>query len=270
MPSPKNNGIRLRAFAKINLSLKITGKIPDGYHSINSVMQSVSLHDEIDIAKSDNGIKIICSVPGIQKNTAQKAAELLFAEVKKTPCIRMNITKNIPLSSGMGGGSADAAATLIGINKLLGLNLHVEKLAEIGARIGADVPFCLSGGTARCAGIGEAITRENPRSGAGFILVIPRFAVSTKLVYDEYDRIGSGTSGNDLENAAVSLFPEIKNIKDSLSRATGRTWQMSGSGPTLFLELRDLSEAERYADALSGINAISHVVKRMNAGVEII
>ncbi len=262
--------IKLRAYAKLNLSLKIVGKRPDGYHDIDSIMQSISLHDEIDIKTADSGIKVTCSIPGIEDNSAHKAAQLLLDEAKIKNGVMIQIKKNIPLSAGLGGGSSDAAATLIGMNKLFNLNLHREKLLEIGGKIGSDVPFCLVGGTARCTGRGEKIEKMNPQTGSAFLLVIPRIKVSTKAVYEKSDDVGAGTSHNALEKAAVSLFPEVGRIKEALDRATGQDWKMSGSGPALYLALGDLSEAEKYLDAVSGLNADHHVVKRMDAGVDII
>jgi len=268
MPSQKNSSVKLRAYAKLNLSLKILGKQPDGYHDIDSLMQSVSLHDEIDLKAVDCGIKVKCSISGIENNTAQKAAELLFAEANIKSGVNIHIIKNIPLSSGLGGGSADAAATLIGLNKLFDLNMHKEKLMDLGAKIGSDVPFCLVGGTARCTGRGEKVERENPKTGSAFMLVIPKVAVPTKIVYDKYDEVGRGSSENELERAAAVLFPEISKIKESLIRETKQDWKMSGSGPALFLELRDLSEAEKYMEAIGKMEAIHHVVRRMDTGVE--
>jgi 4-diphosphocytidyl-2-C-methyl-D-erythritol kinase len=268
MPSQKNNAIKLRAYAKLNLSLKIIGKRPDGYHDIDSLMQSVSLHDEVDLKAVESGIKVKCSIPGIENNTAQKAAELFLSEAKVKSGVNIMIKKNIPLSAGLGGGSADAAATLVGLNKLFDLNLHREKLMELGAKIGSDVPFCLVGGTARCTGRGEIISKENPKTGAVFMLVIPNIAVPTKLVYDKFDVVGKGSSENELEKAAASLFPEIIKMREILIRETKQDWKMSGSGPTLYIELRDLSDAEKYAEAVSKIDAVHHVVKRMDSGVE--
>lgn len=270
MPNQKNNQIKLRAYAKLNLSLKITGKRPDGYHDIDSIMQSISLHDEIDIKPADKGIKITCSVPEIEDNIAQKAAELFLNETKINGGVVINIKKNIPLAAGLGGGSADAAAVLVGLNNLFNANLHKDKLFDIGTMIGSDVPFCLLGGTAICTGRGERVERTNPRSGAGFVLVIPRIQISTKDVYAKYDKIGKGASENELELASVTLFPELGRIKGSLGSLTGQQWKMSGSGPALFLEIRDLSEAEKYFSVAEKLNADCHVVKRMDCGAEII
>jgi 4-diphosphocytidyl-2-C-methyl-D-erythritol kinase len=267
MLSQKNSAIKLRAYAKLNLTLKINGKRPDGYHEIDSTMQSVSLHDEIDIKIIESGIKIKCSIPGIEDNIAQKAAELLMKEVKIKSGVDIQIKKNIPLSSGLGGGSADAAGTLIGLDKLFNLNLHKDRLLEIGAKIGSDVPFCLVGGTARCTGRGEMVERINPQTGSVFMLVIPKIEVSTKVIYNQYDKVGSGSTENALEKAAVALFPEIGKMKEALDRATGQAWKMSGSGPALYLELRDLSEAEKYMDTMNTLNVAHHVVKRTDVGV---
>jgi len=269
MRSQKNNAIKLRAYAKLNLSLKITGKRPDGYHDIDSIMQSISLHDEIDLKIIGSEINVHCSIPGIENNTVQKAAFLLLAEAKIKTGVNIQIKKNIPISAGLGGGSADAAATLIGLNKLFDLNLHRDKLLEIGAKIGSDVPFCLVGGTARCTGRGEKMEKINPRTGSSFMLAIPKVKVSTKVVYDKYDETGAGPSENALEKAAFSLFPEIGKMKKTLDKATGQDWKMSGSGPTLYIALGDLSEAEKYQDAVSSLNAIHHVVKRTDVGVEL-
>jgi 4-diphosphocytidyl-2-C-methyl-D-erythritol kinase len=268
MQSQKNSAIKLRAYAKLNLTLKINGKRQDGYHDIDSVMQSISLHDEVDINTTDSGIKVSCSIPGIENNTAQKAAELFLSETKIKGGVNIHIKKNIPLASGLGGGSADAAATLIGLFKLFNLNLHKDKLLELGAKIGSDVPFCLTGGTARCTGRGEVVERINPQSGSVFMLVIPKIEVSTKIIYNKYDQMGQGSTDNALEKAAVALFPEIGRMKESLDRASGQAWKMSGSGPALYLELRDLSDADKYVDTMNSLDVIHHIVKRMDVGVE--
>lgn len=263
----KNNHIKLRAYAKINLSLKVTGKRADGYHNIDSIMQSVSLHDEVEVREIPSGIKVKCS-PDIAENIAEKAATLLLEEIKLVKGVEISIKKHIPVASGLGGGSADAAAAIIGMDHVLGLNLHKTKLMEIGAKIGSDVPFCIVGGTCRVAGRGEKVEKTNPHSSAAFILVIPKLEVSTKAVYDEFDKMGAGKNGNDLELAATKLFPEIKKIKDSLVKATGGNWKMSGSGPSLFMELMDMSDAEKHVDKLKGFEY--HIVKRMDLGVETI
>jgi 4-diphosphocytidyl-2-C-methyl-D-erythritol kinase len=269
MPLPNNKSVKLRANAKINLSLKVSSKRQDGYHDIDSVMQSISLHDEIEVKPADHGIKVNCT-PHISPNIAEKAAKTLLDELKLVKGVDITINKHIPMAAGLAGGSSDAAAVLIGMNIVLGLNLHKHILMEIGAKIGADVPFCLNGGTCRVMGIGEKVERLDHTSGDAFLLVFPKIEVSTKTVYDKFDEVGAGDTGNDLEKAAISIAPEIKTIKDSLISSTGGAWKMSGSGPTLFLELLDLSDADKYTDKLKELKLNYQVVVKMDAGVEVI
>jgi 4-diphosphocytidyl-2-C-methyl-D-erythritol kinase len=261
--------IKLRAYAKLNLSLKIVGKRKDGYHDIDSIMQSISLHDEVEIRSAASGIKVKCA-PDIDKNIAEKAAKALLGEYKSAKGVEISIKKHIPLAAGLGGGAADAAAVLIGVNAALELNAHRNKLAEIGAKVGADVPFCLGGGTARVTGIGDKVERINPVTASSFIVVFPKIELITKTVYEKYDEVGAGEGGNDLENAAAAISPEMKKIKDRLIALTGGKWKMSGSGPTLFLELPDLSDADKYTDKIEELKLSYQIVKRMDHGVEIV
>jgi len=265
----KNNNIKLRAYAKLNLSLKITGKRADGYHDIDSIMQSISLHDEIEVREAASGIKVKCS-PDIADNIAERAAKTLLDEIRLVKGVEIHIKKHIPVAGGLAGGSADAAAVLTGMNAALGLNLHKHKLIEIGAKVGSDVPFCLVGGTCRVTGMGEMVERINPHSSGAFILVLPKLQLSTASVYGEYDRVGAGNSTNELEAAAIKVAPEIKKIIDSLVKATGGNWQMSGSGPSLFMQLTDISESEKHVEAINKLGLEFHVVKRMDQGVEIV
>jgi 4-diphosphocytidyl-2-C-methyl-D-erythritol kinase len=270
MPLQRNDTVRLRAYAKINLSLQVFPLQPDGYHGIDSVMQSVSLHDEVEVKPSGSGIKVKCS-PNIDENIAGKAAKMLLDEIKSSMGVDITVKKHIPLAAGLAGGSADAAAVLIGMNLALGINLHKFKLMEIGAKVGSDVPFCLNGGTCRVTGRGEKVERINPQSGGAFILVFPKVLKSTKAVYAEFDKVGAGkSSGNDLEAAAMSIEPELKKIKDDLIKLTGGNWRMSGAGPALFLELSDISEAERYVDKIKDMKLEHQLVMRMDNGVELV
>jgi 4-diphosphocytidyl-2-C-methyl-D-erythritol kinase len=140
---------------------------------------------------------------------------------------------------------------------------------ELAAKSGADVPFCLVGGTARCLGVGDKVEKINPRTGSAFLLVVPNIGVSTKDVYNKYDEVGAGDSDNDLERSAVDLFPKIKEIRETLDAITRKGWKMSGSGPALFLELMDLSESEKYLPLISKLDSVNRLVKRMDAGVEL-
>jgi 4-diphosphocytidyl-2-C-methyl-D-erythritol kinase len=258
MRSP-SSPLQIKAFAKINLSLKVSAKRSDGYHDIDSIMQSISLHDIVEIKPSSSGFKVKCSID-IPNNIAAKTAELMFGEI--------SIKKNIPLAAGLAGGSADAAAVIFGINSLYGLNLHFHRLMEIAAKVGSDVPFCLIGGTARCTGRGEKIEKVGPSSGDAFILVVPDISVTTKLVYEEFDKGLPVFAGNDLEGPAIRLFPGIKAEKEKLNGLTGKIWRMSGSGPSLFMELDNVSESERFTEVLSKNQIRFHVVVRVPQGVE--
>jgi 4-diphosphocytidyl-2-C-methyl-D-erythritol kinase len=264
---PQNNLIKLRAFAKINLTLKVSPKRSDGYHEIDSIMQSVSLHDEIELKKIPSGVKISCTID-IKDNIAAKAAQMVLKECNIDGGVDIHINKQIPLAAGMAGGSADAAAVIYGINALYGLNLHVTKLMDIGSRIGSDVPFCLVGGTARCTGIGERVEKLDQRSGNSFILVVPDISVPTRSVYEEFDRLGPSGEDNELERPAVDLFPGIAKEKQRLMGITGEKWKMSGSGPTLFMEMRDLSEAEKFSPLLQASGIKFNIVRLMEHGVE--
>jgi 4-diphosphocytidyl-2-C-methyl-D-erythritol kinase len=169
-------GVLLRACAKVNYALEVRGLRGDGYHEISSVLQSVSLADELEIERSRGGFELSFEPEGVEigpveENTVYKAwASLWEASGHELPT-RIRLHKKIPAGAGLGGGSADAAAVLVGMNELFDLGLDAEQLRTIGARIGADVPFCLSGGTALAQGVGEILT---PRAGRGYGWDLPR------------------------------------------------------------------------------------------------
>ncbi len=155
--------IRAYAYAKINLTLDVLGKRPDGYHEMDMILQSVSLCDELLLAKTEEpGIFLSCDQPDIpcdERNLAWRAADLLFRETGEQEAgVAISLKKNIPEQAGMAGGSADSAAVLVGINELFGYGLGEERLCELGSRLGADVPFCIRGGTMRVQGFGERLT----------------------------------------------------------------------------------------------------------------
>ena len=154
--------MKLKAYAKINLTLDVTGKREDGYHTLDTVMQTVSVWDELEIKKINKpGIRLFCNreyLPVDTKNTAFRAAQYFFEHCGITgQGLTIHIRKYVPSRAGMGGGSADAAAVLHGLNKMFKANLPLETLVELGAKVGADVPFCVVGGTCRCQGIGEQV-----------------------------------------------------------------------------------------------------------------
>lgn len=265
-----NSPVKLRAFAKLNLSLKIVERRLDGFHNIDSIMQSVSLHDEVEIKAIPKGIVVNCSASNIKDNIASKAAKLLLDSSKTASGVEITIKKNIPLAAGLAGGSADAAATLVGIDLLFGLNTHKQKLSELGAIIGSDVPFCLVGGTARCTGRGESVEKVGPQGNDAFIIVVPKIEVSTKLIYENFAKHGKHQWINELETVTMEMFPELKRIKEKLMSATGKQWRQSGSGPSLFMEMVNVAEAENYIEKVSGLGHPYFIVSCKSHGVEII
>lgn len=180
----------LLAYAKINLFLDITGKRADGYHLLETVMQSVDLADVVTVELA-NSVTVTCSDPTVPENEGNicyKAAERFFAECGVSGGAKIHIDKRIPHGAGMGGGSTDAAATLHALNKLSGQPLDEVRLLNLAANIGADVPFCMVGGTKLCRGIGEIMSDTQPYPAKCFLIVKPDFGCNTKAAYAEYDR----------------------------------------------------------------------------------
>ena len=184
--------IKRSAFAKINLFLDIEGLRPDSYHNIISVMQSIDWADQIQMEKNTSGdILLSCSdpeIPSDQRNTAYKAAQLFFSTLQENSGVNIFIEKNIPHAAGMAGGSADAAAVLLGLNELYGEPFSREKLLGLGAKIGADVPFCMVGGTAITTGIGDNIEQIAPLSSCYIVCAKKGEGVSTPRAYSALDQ----------------------------------------------------------------------------------
>lgn len=271
--------VLVKAFAKINLSLDIVGKREDGYHLLEMVMQNVELHDDIIIEQIEEGIMLTCNkayVPVDERNIAYKAAKLLMDTKGIRKGVRIDITKRIPVAAGLAGGSADAAAVLKGMNELFDLKMSTEELMEEGLKLGADVPYCIVGGTCLCEGVGEVVTPLKPFRGHTILLVKPSFGVSTKEAYGlfELDRINRHVetgklikamedddlngvnyySRNLLENVVLPRYPILKSIKQMLSRNGSIVTLMSGSGPTIYGIFRDVSAADNAARALNRNN----------------
>lgn len=271
--------VLVKAFAKINLSLDIVGKREDGYHLLEMVMQNVDLHDDIIIEQIEEGIMLTCNkgyVPVDERNIAYKAAKLLMDTKGIRKGVRIDITKRIPVAAGLAGGSADAAAVLKGMNELFDLKMSTEELMEEGLKLGADVPYCIVGGTCLCEGVGEVVTQLKPFRGYSILLVKPSFGVSTKEAYGlfELDRINRHVeteklikamedddlngvnyySRNLLENVVLPRYPILKSIKQMLSRNGSIVTLMSGSGPTIYGIFRNVSAAENAARALNRNN----------------
>lgn len=251
--------VNIDAPAKINLFLDIRGKRNDGYHIVSMVMQSISLYDEITVSDTDDGeIKIICSdenVPLDENNTVYKAVELFFKETEKeNKGIEVKIKKNIPTEAGLGGGSTDAAAVLYALNKMYDTELSRKELAEIGAEVGADVPFCVYGGTMSASGIGTILSPLPDLPECYFVIVKPKLGISTKEAYEKsdspefsaikgMDKITEAICEANVKSVAKHLYnkfevvmaiPEVEAIKQIMLECGALGAAMTGSGSAVF------------------------------------
>jgi len=264
--------LTIEAPAKVNYRLDVLRKRPDGYHELRMVMQRIDLCDSIEITLTDNpGIRVTCGREGVPDgpgNIAWRAADLLLKLADRKPGIDIKIAKRIPVAAGMGGGSSDGAAVLMGVNELLGLGLSDQRLMEIGVTLGADVPFFIFKRTALAEGIGERLTPIERVPTAWLAIVNPNIHVSTAWVYQNlqlttglneniiprfYESIADicAILSNDLESVTVKRHPIIAEIKEQLLRAGACGALMSGSGPTVFGVFESESAARRAASDLA-------------------
>jgi len=260
------------AYAKINLSLSVLGRREDGYHDILSVMQTVGLADRVTVAAEGSrttAITLNASLPYVprdEKNTAWKAAEVFLRYTGITAKADIFIGKHIPVGAGLAGGSADAAAVLLALDKIFDTRLPGNELIQIGKAVGADVPFCLTGGTARVEGIGERITRLPPSPGCHIVLCKPNRSIRTKDVFELFDKLKpeTGKMPNDLEPVTTKLCGEVAGIKRELLAAGAKTASMTGSGPTVFGLFDDEKEAITTAEGLRQKYAETFLTKPYN------
>jgi 4-diphosphocytidyl-2-C-methyl-D-erythritol kinase len=284
--------VRLRAFAKINLTLKILGKRPDGFHELESLMQSVSLCDYITLTPLESGIQLTTNnlrLPVDGRNLAYKAAEVFFrkqtAESRQPNTgVKIFLEKNIPLAAGLAGGSADAAAVLFGLNQLSGNPLSKIELMKLGEEIGSDVPFCLVGGNCKVGGRGEKVALNPLHVKRDFVLVTPEVEVSTKWAYEAWDehqtsnvsaKGGSAGGGklqnksqNDLEDVVVKKYPTIQKVKDKLLSLGCSYAQMSGSGPSVFGIVGSAGSGQAIFNEMKKEFPRSFLVRSAERGVE--
>lgn len=260
--------ITLRAFAKINLSLDVLGTLPNGYHEVKMVMQTVSLFDNVTLTKTDEGISLDCSIrflPTNSDNLAYRAAEAFFRETGIKGGVNIYLKKHIPIGAGLAGGSSNAAAVLTGLNKLYNARLSTRKLCEIGTSLGADVPYCIIGGTRLAEGIGEKLSPLPRLPFCHIVLVKPAFSISTKWAYDNIDsctdlvhpptdklikaledgdlKAVCANMGNVLEDVSIAHYPILSQVKNDLVSLGAIGAQMSGSGPTVFGIFEDEEKA---------------------------
>jgi 4-diphosphocytidyl-2-C-methyl-D-erythritol kinase len=267
----------VKAPAKINLSLDVLFKRPDGYHEVEMVMTTIDLADRLELSLLDRDeIQIVSHnrfVPDDERNLAFQAAKLLKKRFGVKQGVRIGIEKNIPVAAGLAGGSSDAAAALRGLNKLWRLGLSLDELAEMSAEIGSDVPFCVYGGTALAKGRGEIITELPVPPTCWVILAKPFIGVSTADIYrrlgvskvahpdtkgmidalyaKNYEKICHHV-GNVLEEVTLNLYPEVAHIKEQMKRFGADAALMSGSGPTVFSLVQHDSRMHRLYNGLRG------------------
>lgn len=263
--------------AKITLSVDVLGKRNDGFHDVEMVMTTVDLADRVALTSlRNNHIEVAADnqyVPNDERNLAYKAALALKNSYHITQGVRIEIEKNIPVSAGLGGGSSDAAAVLRGLNKLWALGIPLPELADLGATIGSDVPFCVYGSTALAQGRGEIISELPPPPVTWAILAKPNIGVSTRIIFSRLivedlphpntsevlNAISEqnfyklcGNVGNVLETVTTSLYPNVMRIKEKMIQAGASGVFMSGSGPTIVGLVEHQHKAIRIYNGLRG------------------
>jgi len=271
------NAIVINSYSKINLILNILNRREDGYHEIETIMQSVNLADKITITEKEDRIEIECNNPQVpvnNKSLAYRSAEKILKKYKIERGVKIKIDKNIPIAGGMAGGSANSAAILTGINKIFNLNLSNEDLREMGEELGMDVPFCLRNGTALALHRGEKILHLPPITPPLWIIVInPGFEISTQWAYNNINLRKTKNGRNNMEAMLIALkrgipgeiaknlfnsfeeliikkYPEVGRIKDRLLNVGALGALMSGSGPTVFGIMQNKEEALKVYERL--------------------
>lgn len=280
--------IELKAYGKINIGLDIIRKREDGYHDLDMIMQTVGVYDDVIISREDGTQTYEIEVstdadilPNDKGNLAFMAAKVLMEAYDIKSKVKIHINKRIPIAGGMAGGSADCAAVLRGVNKLFQLGLTDEQLQEYGVKLGADVPYCIVGGTKRAQGIGEILTDLPTPPKCYVIIAKPDAFVSTKFVYShirpaqienhpDIDGIIESIKAGDLygmcekianvmEDVTIPEYPIIQKVKDILKSNGAVNALMSGSGPTVFGIYDDEEKAKQSMDALSGKEFVSQL-----------
>lgn len=280
-----NNDISLKALAKINLGLDVVRRREDGYHEVRMIMQTIHMYDRLDIKRTqESGIQIqtnLSFLPVNENNLIYKAAKLLMDEFSITDGVSVKLDKRIPVAAGMAGGSTDAAAMLIGVNRLFSLGLTKRQLMERGVQIGADVPYCIMRGTALAEGIGEALSSLPPMVKCPVLIAKPSISVSTKFVYQnlkldgttihpDIDRLIDDIKaknlhdiaahmGNVLETVTIPNYPVIDEIKKHMLSNGAVGAMMSGSGPTVFGLFDDEDTAKKAYKAMRS----SHLARQV-------
>lgn len=268
--------MKLRAYAKINLGLDVLRRREDGYHDVKMIMQTIQMYDMLEMEKSEQpGIHLTTNlsyIPVNENNLVYKAVKLLMDQYRIEEGITISLNKFIPVAAGMAGGSSDAAAALVGVNRMFQLGLTRQQLMELGVKIGADVPYCVMRGTALAEGIGEKLTALPPMPQCYVLIGKPGISVSTKFVYANLN-LGPDTHHPDidgmiqalqngdlygitdrmenvLESVTIPAYPVIETIKDHMKAHGAVNAMMSGSGPTVFGIFDDKEKAEYACEKL--------------------
>ncbi|MGL4774442.1 MAG: 4-(cytidine 5'-diphospho)-2-C-methyl-D-erythritol kinase [Clostridium sp.] len=261
--------MKCKAYAKVNIALDIVDKREDGYHLLKMIMQAIDLYDEVEVVKAKKGIVLGCNKPYLptdNRNLAYRAAEKFMEKYNIQEGVKIFIKKNIPVAAGMAGGSTDCAAVLKLMNKVFEVGASEEELMELGLTLGADVPYCIVGGTALCEGIGEKVKRLKPFKDKIMVIVKPSFGVSTKEVYGNFDLSKvikhpkvdelieamnrddiyyvADNMKNLLENVTLRKHSKIIRIKSDMNKYGALNSMMSGSGPTVFGIFEDMMKAQ--------------------------
>ena len=282
-----------RAYAKLNLTLDIVGLLPNGYHAMDMLMQSISLHDTLCLERAEElSLRVEGgNLPVVPENLVLRAARLLQEQTGCRQGVRARLVKRIPIEAGLGGGSADAAAALVGLNELWGLGLSQEALLELGGRLGADVPFCIRGGTARATGSGTTLQPLSRSLPLHFALCQPCAGLPTKAVFRAYDEAafrprkrftpsalealanadlhGLGPAlGNGLEPAACALEGGVLRGLKTLEDLGALAARMSGSGSAVFGLFEDEDCARAAAARLADAFGNGFYAKAVDCGVE--
>ena len=282
--------LRIKAAAKLNFSLDILGIRPDGYHEMDMVMQTIDLFDGVELSKAETISVFSDGSPDGPENLAWKAAEAFFRTTKRSGGARIRLTKRIPAQAGMAGGSADAAAVLIGLNALYDARLSPEALRDAGLSVGADVPYCLIGGTARVRGIGEIVEPMPPFLSGYLVVAKPATGISTAEAFRRFDRaenlrhpdiaaLLSVMEKGQLD--ALSLFMEnvleqseqnetVETLRQELLKNGALAARMTGSGSAVFGLFSEKEAASRCAVALAGENRQIFVTKPYPKGITLL
>ncbi len=277
-----DHSIVLKSYGKINLGLDVLRRREDGYHEVRMIMQTVGLYDVLTMKKrKDDQIKMTCNLsflPTDERNLVYKAVKLIKDKYHIKDGVEIKLNKRIPVAAGMAGGSSNCAAALKGMNQLFDLGLSIDELCEIGVTLGADVPYCIWGGTALSEGIGEKLSRVDAMPDCYILIAKPGISVSTAFVYKNLDLQGlkkhpdidgmltclkeKDLEGicdrleNVLETVTVKEYPIIEKVKKHLMEQGAKGALMSGSGPTIFAIFQDKKTADNALESLRSIEDI--------------